>query len=168
MLLIVSALWEAPGVWVSPGQWGSEVVLAFMLFCAGNFVVYSAARNDVTWAFLAVFSALLFGRAYYLGDPFSITLHQLESGALVIFAFFMISDPKTTPDTRVGRILFATAVALLTYVLRFKYYLPEALFYSLFFCSALVPLLDRIFPGIRYQWARGEIQMGTLKRPATV
>ena len=45
------------------------------------------------------YGLLLIGRALWLGDPLSIPLHQLQNGALLIFAFFMISDPKTTPNT---------------------------------------------------------------------
>jgi len=30
--------------------------------------------------------------------PWAIPLKQLQSGALLLFTFFMISDPKTTPD----------------------------------------------------------------------
>jgi len=54
-------------------------------------------RSDVSCAFIVSYAALLFGRAYWLGDPWSIPLKQLQSGALLLFTFFMISDPKTTP-----------------------------------------------------------------------
>jgi len=42
-----------------------------------------------------------------LGEPMTIPFHRLESGSLLLFTFFMISDPKTTPDSRIGRIAFA-------------------------------------------------------------
>src|SRR5262249_31100088 len=98
-------------VWVSPGPWGSPAVFGFLLASPGGLVVNRAARSDVTVTFLAAYAALLFGRSLWLGEPMSIPLHRLESGALVLFAFFMISDPKTTPDSRRGRILFAVVVA---------------------------------------------------------
>lgn len=84
--------------WISPGQWGQAAWFAFLIACLGSLVVTRAARADVTLAFLAFYVGLLFIRAGWLGDPFTIPLHQVESGALLIFAFFMISDPKTTPD----------------------------------------------------------------------
>jgi len=40
------------------------------------------------------------GRSLYVGEPLTIPFHRLESGALLLFTFFMISDPKTTPDSR--------------------------------------------------------------------
>jgi hypothetical protein len=94
-------------VWASPGQWGSAAVFAFLLASAGGLVVNRAARADVTWTFLASYAALWLGRSIWLGDPPVIPLHRLENGALVLFAFFMISDPRTTPDSRAGRMLFA-------------------------------------------------------------
>ena len=139
-------------VWVSPGQWGSAAFFGFLLACLGGLVVHRAARSDVTYAFLAAYSAVLFGRAAWLGDPLAIPLHQLESGAFLIFAFFMISDPKTTPDTRRGRILYAALVATVAGGIQFGLYQPNALIWSLALCAPLVPALDRLLPGERYLW----------------
>ena len=130
------------GAWVSPGQWGNVTLFAGALACAGILVVHRAERSDVTWAFLAAHALLLFGRALWLGDPISIPTHQLQSGGLVLFAFFMISDPKTTPQTRPARIVYAFAVASLAYVLRFVRYEPNALIWALVLCSPLVPIID--------------------------
>ena len=140
-------------VWVSPGQWGSPAVFAFLLASAGGLVVNRAARADVTWMFLAAHGALVFGRALWLGDPLEIPLHRLANGALVLFAFFMISDPRTTPDSRLGRILFAIAVAAGAYVIQFRLFQTNPLLWSLAACSLAVPLIDRLLPGRRYDWA---------------
>ena len=140
-------------VWVSPGQWGSAAVFAFLLAAAGGLVVNRAARADVTWAFLAAHVTLLVGRALWLGDPLAIPLHRLANGALVLFAFFMISDPRTTPDSRPGRILFAVMVAVGAYVVQFRLFQTNPLLWSLAACSLAVPLIDRLLPGRRYDWA---------------
>ncbi|MEM7587418.1 MAG: RnfABCDGE type electron transport complex subunit D [Acidobacteriota bacterium] len=139
-------------VWVSPGQWGSAAFFGFLLACLGGLVVHRAARSDVTYAFLVAYAAVLFGRAAWLGDPLVIPLHQLESGALLIFAFFMISDPKTTPDSRLGRLVYAALVAALAGGLRFAFYQPNALIWALVACAPVVPLIDRLLPGERYRW----------------
>jgi enediyne biosynthesis protein E5 len=147
------ALMLATGqVWVSPGQWGSAAFFAFLVACLGGLVVNRAARSDVTYAFLAFYLAVLFGRALWLGQPLAIPLHQIESGAFLIFTFFMISDPKTTPDSRAGRVLFALLVALGAGFVTFVLYRPNGLILSLAFFSLLVPLLDRLLPGTRYVW----------------
>lgn len=141
-------------VWVSPGQWGNVAFFAFLMACAGGLVVNRAARSDVTVAFLVFYLGLLFGRALWLGDPLAIPLHAVQNGALLLFAFFMISDPRTTPDTRAGRILFAAVVAYGGWYIQFRLFRTNGLLWSLAACSALVPLIDRVLPGARYSWKR--------------
>jgi Na+-transporting NADH:ubiquinone oxidoreductase subunit NqrB len=150
----IVALMLATGgaVWVSPGQWGSAAFFGFLIACLGGLVVNRAARSDVTYAFLAFYLAILFGRALWLGQPMAIPLHQVESGAFLIFTFFMISDPKTTPDSRAGRVLFALLVALGAGFVHFVLYRPNGLLLSLAFLSPLVPLLDLLLPGKQYSW----------------
>ena len=153
--------------WVSPGQWGSAALAAFAVACAGLLVVRRAERSDVTWAFLGLYGAVLFGRALWLGDPLAIPLHQLSNGAFLIFAFFMISDPKTTPDSRAGRVLFALLVALGAGVVHFVLFRPNGLIWSLAALSPLVPLIDRVLPGRRYRWpGRAEAPVGAAEQRA--
>jgi Na+-transporting NADH:ubiquinone oxidoreductase subunit NqrB len=145
-------------VWVSPGQWGHSVLFAFLMACLGGLVVYRAWRSDVTAAFLASYAALLVGRALWLGDPLSIPFHQLQSGALLLFSFFMISDPKTTPDSRAARVLFAMLVAVGAGYVQFRLFRPSGILWSLALCSVAVPILDRLLPARRYDWtAKGAL-----------
>ncbi len=153
-LALVAVVLLSDSAWVSSGQWGSVAFFAFLMACLGGLVVHRAARSDVTYAFLAFHAAILFGRALRLGDPLTIPLHQLQNGALLLFAFFMISDPKTTPDSRAGRVVFAALVALGAWYVQFKLFRPNGLLYSLAATSLAVPLLDRLLPGERYAWAR--------------
>jgi enediyne biosynthesis protein E5 len=150
------ALMAASGgrVWVSPGQWGSAALFGFLVLCLGGLVVNRAARGDVTYAFLAAYGGVLLGRALWLGQPLAIPLHQAASGAFLIFTFFMISDPKTTPDSRAGRIVFAVLVALGAGWVQFALYRPTGLLLSLACLAPLVPLLDRLLPGRTYRWPR--------------
>ena len=150
---IVAMLLLSDQVWVSPGQWGAVAFFAFLMACAGSLVVNRAARSDVTYAFIACYCALVFGRSLYLGEPFAIPLHRLESGAVPLFTFFMISDPKTTPDSRAGRVLFAAVVAFVAWYIQFRLFRTNGLLWSLAACSALVPIVDRVLPGARYAWA---------------
>ena len=111
-------------------------------------------RADVTLSFLGFYVVLLITRALWLGDPLTIPLHQLESGTLLIFSFFMITDPKTTPDSRLGRLIFTLLVALAALGVQFVLFRPHGPLWALLICSPLVPLIDRCFPGSRYDWAR--------------
>lgn len=144
----------SPAAWISPGQWGNPAYFAFLVACIGMLVIYHSQRVDITLAFLTCYAAGLFLRGLWLGDPLTIPVHQLGSGALLIFAFFMISDPKTTPDSRAGRLLFAALVATSALYGRFVRYEPNALIYALTLCSLTVPWLDRWLPAPRYEWRR--------------
>lgn len=151
---LVAVVLASDRAWVSPGQWGSAALGAFAFAGLGSLVVRRAARGDVTWAFLGFWIAALAGRAAWLGDPLSIPLHQLASGSLLLFAFFMISDPKTTPDSRAGRILFAALVAAGGAWVLFRLHRPEGPIFALVACAPLVPLIDRLLPGPQYRWDR--------------
>lgn len=153
--------------WISPGQWGQVVWFGFLITCFGSLVTTRAARADVTLAFLVFYIGLLVLRALWLGDPLIILLHQIQSGALLIFAFFMISDPKTTPDSRTGRILFALIVALAALYVQFGLFKPNGPLWGLIVCAPLVPLLDRLFPGIRYDWSKPATGRTTLSVPVS-
>ncbi|HSC56439.1 MAG TPA: DUF2330 domain-containing protein, partial [Nitrospira sp.] len=145
----------ASGVgWISPGQWGQVAWFGFLIACLGSLVVTRAVRADVTLAFLGFYVGLLIARALWLGDPLTIPMHQIESGTLLIFSFFMISDPKTTPDSRTGRIFFAFLVAVAALSVQFVLFRPNGPLWGLVACSPLVPLVDRFFPGSRYDWSR--------------
>ena len=152
--LVAMLLATGGAVWVSPGQWGNVAFFAFLMVCAGGLVVMRAARSDVTLAFIASYLALVIGRSLWLGEPFAIPLHRLQSGALLLFTFFMISDPRTTPDSRAGRIAFAMLVAWGAWYVQFRMFRTNGLLWSLAVFSLCTPLLDWLLPGTRHRWER--------------
>ena len=151
-LAMVALMLTTDSVWVSPGQWGSHAALGVFLACAGLLVVTRAARADVTIAFMAAWAGLLVARSISLNEPMTIPLHRLEGGAFLLFSFFMISDPKTTPDSRAGRVIFAALVALGAAYVQFKLFRTNGFVWALACASPLVPLLDRLLPGLAYSW----------------
>jgi Na+-transporting NADH:ubiquinone oxidoreductase subunit NqrB len=154
-IAIVALMLMTNQVWVSPGQWGNVAFFGFLITCIGGLVVNRAARSDVTYAFIVAWSALVIGRSLWVGEPLTIPIHRLENGALLLFTFFMISDPKTTPDSRAGRILFAALVAYGAWYVQFRLFRTNGLLWSLALWSCAVPLLDWLLPGRRYTWQRG-------------
>jgi Na+-transporting NADH:ubiquinone oxidoreductase subunit NqrB len=151
---IVALRYGTEAVWISPGQWGGALWFAALLAFLAALVLQRSRRVDTAFFFLGAHAALLIGRALWLGDPLAIPLHQLQSGALLLFAFFMVTDPRTTPDHRVGRLVFAVAVAALGHWLAFFEQRREALYLALFVLAPLVPLLDRLWRAPRFAWAQ--------------
>ncbi len=150
---IVALRYGTEQVWISPGQWGAALWFAALLAFLGALVLQRSQRVDTAFFFLGAHTVLLLARAAWLGDPWAIPLHQLQSGSLLLFTFFMVTDPRTTPDHRAGRLVFAAAVAGLGHWLAFLEQMREALYLSLFVLAPLVPLLDRAWRAPRFAWA---------------
>lgn len=138
--------------WISPGQWGAEIWLGLLLAGFALLVLYKIPRRDIAPVFLGFWGCVVFGRAIWLGDPFSIPLHQIQNGALLIFAFFMISDPKTIPDHWMGRTVFALAVSVVGSILTFTFQVREGLFYALALVCLFRPLIDYVWKDEIYTW----------------
>jgi len=174
-IALVAMMLLTRAAWVSPGQWGNVAFFGFLMACIGGLVVNRAARSDVTFAFIGSYLGMLLLRAHWLGQPIGNPLHGLQNGAFLLFSFFMISDPRTTPDSRPGRILFALLVALGATFVQFVLYRTNGLLWSLAAFSLAVPLIDRLLPGSRFQWRpvaplprlwKGRIDETPLDRPA--
>jgi Na+-transporting NADH:ubiquinone oxidoreductase subunit NqrB len=151
---IVVLLLTSDHVWVSPGQWGSRLWLVALIVSMGCLILARVSRLDLALGFLGCHAALLLFRAWNIGDPLAIPLHQMQSGALLIFALFMLTDPRSTPDSRVGRLAFAAAVAVAAHLLLFRFQIREGLLYALMLISCATPLIDRLLPGERFVWPR--------------
>ena len=146
------AMLVTPRAWCSPSQWGDNAALIAWIAMLGLAVAHRAFRSDISLAFLGSWLLLKAGRVIYLGQKLPVLVHQLSAGSLILFAFFMISDPKTTPDSRAGRVLYAAMVAGFAFYLQHGLWKQNPLIWSLFLLSPLVPLIDRIFKAPPYHW----------------
>ena len=151
---VILAITLLPGAWISPGQWGQEVVLAGWFVMLGGVVVNRAQRSDIAWAFLGAYLGLIALRVIYLGQPWTIWLHQFSNGGLLLFAFFMISDPMTIPNRKGARIAYAVIVAIVAFAWHFALFKPNGLVWALFFCTPMVPVIDRLWPAPKLEWRR--------------
>ena len=149
---IVAVILISDSAWVVSGQWGQGMWWALVLSGLGLIIVIGLSRMLTSISFLSVFLLLLLLRAAWLGDGWQIPIHQMQSGALLVFAFFMLSDPMTTPNTKYGRILFGSLVASIGWMLQFIYYIPNAFLYALALSAPFVVVIDRLFSGKSYQW----------------
>jgi Na+-translocating ferredoxin:NAD+ oxidoreductase RnfD subunit len=118
----------------------------------------------VTLAFIAAYAAILVGRSLSLGEPLTIPLHRLESGAFLLFSFFMISDPKTTPEDPRERALFVALAALIAYILQFHFFISDGIFYAPFLL-ALIRFIALKPAANGYEWGDPPRVLSLLRRP---
>jgi Na+-transporting NADH:ubiquinone oxidoreductase subunit NqrB len=149
---IITALLFTPDAWVSPGQWGEEWWYAMLFVGAGGLILKRVGRWDTTVAFLGSYAFLEAIRNLWLGWTWDVYWHRLMSGSLLLFALFMVTDPRSIPNARVGRVVWAVCIAILTYILRNEFYLSTAVFWALFALAPLTVLFDTFLPAQRFVW----------------
>lgn len=71
---------------------------------------------------------------------------QIFSGAAILCAFFVATDPVSSPTGKLASIVYAVMLGLLVYVLRHLGAYPDSVAFSVVLMNALVPLLDRLLP----------------------
>jgi len=154
---VIAGLTLLPGTWVSAGQWGHDVAITGWMLAAGCLIVNRARRSDVSLCFLLAYSGALMLRVMWLGQRWAVLTHQLNNGALLLFTFFMISDPMTAPNGRRGRLAHAALNAAAAYVWQFDFHLTNGLLWARFLSAFAVPLWDAIWPVAKYEWSgKGE------------
>ncbi len=116
---------------------------ALLLALGGLFLIW---RGVIGWQVpAAVLGAVaLLATVFHLIDPdrYLHAGHHLLSGALVLCAFFIATDPVTSPATRLGRILFGVGVGVLVWVIRTFGGYPDGNAFAILLMNALVPLID--------------------------
>lgn len=160
---IVAAILFTNEAWVSPGQWGSSTLLWFFVGAAGLMMILKVGRIDTTLTFLGVFGGLLFCRqVLYLGWEYTVWLHMMSNGTLLLFAFFMITDPMTTPNHKHARILWSALLGIVLFVASNFFYIQTAAVWLLFVMSPFTPLFDKYFVAQKYSWTPTQRNTSTI------
>jgi electron transport complex protein RnfD len=108
--------------------------------------IYLCVRRAASWeipvgTLLAGFACA--AAAHSLGlTPFS-ALRHLISGAMLFGAFFIATDPVTSPLTRKGKFLFGLGVGTLVMLIRLFSGYPEGVMFAVLMMNAAVPLVNR-------------------------
>jgi electron transport complex protein RnfD len=124
---------------------GSLGETSALLILAGG--VFLIARRIITWhaplAMLAgvALPALLMNLVApeHYADP----VYHLLSGGVMLAAFFIVTDPVTSPNTAAGQLVFGLGCGLLTYVIRTWGAYPEGVAFAVMLMNAATPLIDR-------------------------
>lgn len=149
---IISAITLTNDAWVSPGQWGEDWWFALLFVGTGGLILNRIGRWDTTAAFLGSYAFLEAIRNLWLGWTWDVYFHRLMSGSLLLFALFMITDPRSIPNAKISRLIWAIAIAILTFILRNYFYLSTAVFWALFALSPLTIILDYLWTAPRFSW----------------
>lgn len=158
---IISALVLTSDAWVSPGQWGEDWWYGLLFVGAGGMILQRVGRWDTTAAFLGTYSLLEAIRNLWLGWTWDVYFHRLMSGSLLLFALFMVTDPRSIPNANIGRVIWAISIAILTFILRNYFFVSTAVFWALFALAPFTILLDFLWSSPRFSWRREQGEQGS-------
>jgi len=121
---------------------GSEMVAAG--FALGG--LYLIFTRIISWHLPVAYLGTLFATAglFHLIDP----LHHVTplfhwfSGAAMIGAFFILTDPVTSPTTIKGKLIFGVGAGLLTFLIRTFGGFPDGMAFATLIMNLCVPLID--------------------------
>jgi Na+-transporting NADH:ubiquinone oxidoreductase subunit NqrB len=150
---IVATIILTDQVWISPGQWGNLAILFFLIGCLGFIITYKVNRIDLSILFLLSFFLLEYSyQILYLQWPLDHLMQSFTNGGFLLFTFFMITDPVSTPAHKSARKFWAVSIALLAFLLKEFYYIPSAPFWALFYLAFTTPLISYFFPSQKFLW----------------
>ena len=123
------------------GSIGETSALALLI--GGIFLL---ARHTITWhiPFSYIGTVMLLAAIFNMIDPgqFTTATFHLFAGGLILCAFFMATDPVSSPVTPVGQIVFGVGCGILTWCIRTFGGFPEGAMFAVLLMNCAVPLID--------------------------
>jgi len=109
--------------------------------------IFLCIRGTASWQIPAgvLSSVLVFAGAadFSAGANGHLLLHHLLGGALLFGAFFIATDPVTSPLTPVGKFIFGVGVGSLVMLIRVFSGYPEGVMFAILLMNAVTPLINR-------------------------
>ncbi|MDR3427311.1 RnfABCDGE type electron transport complex subunit D [Silvimonas sp.] len=125
------------------GGVGTEWITAAYLL-GGLYLLW---QKLIPWQIPVTFLAVLGGMAgiFHLVDPAHYTSPMFHwfSGAAMLGAFFIVTDPVTGPTTPLGRVIFAALIGLLTYLIRVFGGYPDGVAFAVLIMNLAAPFIDQ-------------------------
>ncbi|HEX3130554.1 MAG TPA: RnfABCDGE type electron transport complex subunit D [Thermoanaerobaculia bacterium] len=114
-----------------------DYVLPVIIICSGSFLnAKLTKRIPLILAWLGCFTVQAAVRHFLLGTMFLPSLNPMTGVAFLLFTFYMVTDPATTPATARGQVAFGAAVAA-AYGALMALHVVFGLFFALsFVCTA--------------------------------
>ncbi len=119
---------------------------ALLIFVGGLWLL---SMRVISWhipvSMLLTMSALTL--LFHLIDPtlYSMTSFHLLSGGIMLGAFFIATDPVTSPSSKGGQLFFGAGCGVIDFLIRTWGGFPEGIGFAVLFMNALTPLIDLYF-----------------------
>jgi len=108
--------------------------------------LYLLWRRIITWHVptAMIGSVVLLGTLAWLTDPGTnpAPLQHVFSGALVVGAFFIATDPVSAATTPRGRLYYGAGIGILTYIIRTWGGYPDGVAFAVLLMNMAAPTID--------------------------
>lgn len=139
--LTTEEVWQSSSVMSNVGAW---YAVSLCYFVGGIFLIY---RNIFTWhapitllITLAAISAIFFAID---PDNYADPLVHLTTGATMLGAFFIVTDPVSSATSNRGKIIFAAGIGILIYCVRTWGNYPDAMAFAVMLMNLCAPFIDQ-------------------------
>lgn len=106
--------------------------------------VYLAVRKVIHWETPVICVATVFLLSLAITGNATLALYHVLGGGIMLGAVFMITDYVTTPINRLGKMVFALGVGLITVLIRFFGSYPEGVSYAILLMNILSPYIEKL------------------------
>lgn len=138
---------ELPALWPMflgniNGSLGETSVLACLV--GGLYLCWRRAASWEIPVSVMVGAAVVAGLTNLVDPETPLTvLHHLAGGSLVFGAFYIATDPVTSPLTSKGKVVFGAGIGILVVLIRLFSNYPEGVVFAVLLMNAMVPLINR-------------------------
>lgn len=125
-----------------------ELHAGWMWISAGYLIggLWLLQQRIITWhmptAFLATLILLAMLSNTLAPDQFNGPYFELVSGGVMLAAFFIVTDPVSGCSTPRGKLIFATGVAFITWIIRHFGGYPDGIAFAVLLMNVAAPLID--------------------------
>jgi len=108
--------------------------------------IYLLARHTITWhipvSFIMTVAVLAAIASTLDPNHYTPPLFHMLAGGLILCAFFMATDPVSSPVTAMGQIVFGIGCGVITWSIRTWGGYPEGAMFAVVLMNCAVPLID--------------------------
>ncbi len=141
-LVLFPSVGIAPPYQFTENTWGFvDWLLPLIVICSGSYLnIKATGRIPLIFAWLVAFAAQALLRSWVHGTPWSASLMPMTGFAFILFTFYMITDPATSPVRPGRQVAFGCAVAFV-YAVFMELQVVFGLFYALTVVTAVRGLM---------------------------
>ena len=146
----------------APGPMGATNIL--VVVACGIFLIVKKAINWITpVSFLLPYSLLCFAFPRIGGSPFEAFCYEVFSGVVVFGAFFMLTEPVTSPKRDFGKLMAGISSAIVVFLFRYFGKFEMGFASALIVMNVFSPIFDSVCESVLHIIRHGKNPLEFIK-----